>query len=82
MTTKSIPVTFSEVPRGEFIGKVYAHNPRTGGWFIADSYTKGETTVITHIIKKDKSVITLGTKEPRHPKKAKPAPAPEYPEEV
>tara|TARA_B100001996_G_C18342835_1_gene470814 strand:- start:203 stop:445 length:243 start_codon:yes stop_codon:yes gene_type:complete len=80
MTAKSIPLTFEVVPSGHFEGKFYAHNPRTGGFFIADSYTKGQTTVITHIVKKNKSVITLGTKETRYAKKAQPVV--EFPEEV
>ena len=61
-----------EITNGDFKGKVFTHNPRSGSWYIADSYTKGETTVVTHIVKPDKSVIKLGTKETRYVKKAQP----------
>lgn len=79
MTAKTKPLTFKVVPSGQFEGKQYAHNPRTGCYYIADSIGE-KSTVITHIVKKNKSVLTLGTKETRYAKKAQPAP--EFPEEV
>ncbi len=71
MTAKLKPLTFEVVPSGRFEGKQYAHNPRTGCYYIADSIGE-RSTVITHIVKKDKSVLTLGTKETRYATKAQP----------
>ncbi len=71
MTAKLKPLTFEVVPSGRFEGKQYAHNPRTGCYYIADSIGE-RSTVITHIVKKDKSVLTLTTKETRYATKAQP----------
>jgi hypothetical protein len=88
MTAKSI-LTFEPVPSGRFEGQVRAFNPSTKSWLIAPSYTAGETTTITHIVKKRKCcgeivIKECGTKETRYAKKAESVQTetPDFPEEV
>tara|TARA_R110002020_G_scaffold307462_1_gene523279 strand:+ start:662 stop:907 length:246 start_codon:yes stop_codon:yes gene_type:complete len=75
MTIKNQILNFTPVEEaGQFKGFFGAFNPRTQSWLIAKENVEGKTTVVSYIVKKDNTVITLGTKETRFVKKAQPTP--------
>jgi len=78
--SKKIIREFVPIENGSFKGHVGTFNPHTSSWYIATAENTKGATVITHIVKKDNSIITLGTKETRYAKKAQPAP--DFPKEV
>ena len=89
MTAKSRVLNFEPITKGQFEGMVRTFNPANQTWLIAPSYTAGQTTTITHIVKKskccDKVVVKkCGTKETRYAKKAESVQTetPDFPEEV
>jgi hypothetical protein len=87
MTKYRISLDFQPITEGPYKGSVAHYNTSNKCWYIADSYTKGVTTVITALLKPNGVIKKLNTKETRYAKKAPSTPAvqetrPEFPKEV